>query len=44
MTDGNSLIQLAFPAKNIGFVNRLRSVLITHSAIDGPLSVNLKKC
>ena len=39
MTDGNSDNQSAFPAKNIGFFNKLRKVLITLSAIDGPLSV-----
>ena len=42
MTDGSSDIQLAFPFSNTGFFNKLRIVLITRSAIEGPLSVNLE--
>ena len=38
-SDVNSEIQLAFPAKNTGFFNKLRKVLTTRSAIEGPLSV-----
>ena len=39
ITDGSSLNQLALPARKIGFFNKLRKVLITCSAIDGPLPV-----
>ena len=42
ITDGNSLTQSAFPAKNTGFFNKLRIVRITRSAILGPLSVYLE--
>ena len=42
-THGSSLNQSAFPAKKTGFFNKLRIVLITRSAIEGPLSVNLEK-
>ena len=38
ITDGSSEIQLALPAKNTGFFNKLRIVLTTRSAILGPLS------
>ena len=43
-TDVNSDIHEVFPSKKAGFFNKLRIVLITFSAIDGPLSVNLEKC
>ena len=42
VTDGNSLNQTAFPAKNICFFNNLRIVLETVSTILGPLSVYLE--
>ena len=38
MTDGNSDNQSAFPAKSTGLFNKLRTVLITRSAIEGALS------
>ena len=41
VADGNSDNQSAFPFSNTGFFNKLRKVLITRSAIEGPLSVNL---
>ena len=42
ITDGSSYIQSVFPAKNIGFFNKLRIALITRSAVEGPLSVYLE--
>ena len=42
MIDGNSEIQSALPFSNTGFFNKLRTVRITRSAIEGPLSVNLE--
>ena len=42
--EGSSLIQSAFPAKNTGIFNQLRTVLMPRSAILGPLSVNREKC
>ena len=44
MTDGSLLSQSALPARKIGFFNRLRIVLLTRSAIEGSLPVNLEKC
>ena len=44
MTDGNSDNQSAFPFSNRGFFSNLREVLITRSAIEGPLSVNREYC
>ena len=40
MTDGGSLNQLAFLFSNTGFFIKIRTVLITLSAIEGPLSVS----
>ena len=40
--DGNSINQSALPAKKTVFFNKLRTVLVTRSAIDGLLSVNLQ--
>ena len=42
MTDGNSDNQSAFHFSNTGFFNKLRTVLMTRSDIDGPLSVYLE--
>ena len=39
MIDSNSFIHEASPVKNTGFLKRLRIVLMTRSAIEGPLSV-----
>ena len=36
-TDGSSLNQSAFPFSNTGCLNKLRIVLKTFSAIEGPL-------
>ena len=44
ITDGISINQLPLLAKNFDFFNRLRIDLITRSAKDGLLSVNLEKC
>ena len=43
MTDGSSLNQSALPAKNIGFFNKFRIVLMNRPAMEGPLSVNLEQ-
>ena len=40
--DGSSLNHLASPLSNIGLTNKLRTVLMTLSALLGPLSVNLE--
>ena len=42
MIDGKSLNQLALPFSNTGFFNKLRIVLMTRSAIEGPLCGNLE--
>ena len=44
ITDGSSVNQSALPAKNFGFFNKFLLVLMTRSAIDDLLSVNLEKC
>ena len=41
-TEGSSISQPALPAKNIAFFNEFLIVLMTRSATDGPLSVNLE--
>ena len=41
ITDGSSINQLAFPLPNTGFFKKFLIVLITRSAIEGTLSVNL---
>ena len=43
MTYGISLNQSAFPFSNTGFYKILRIDIITLSAVEGPLSVNLEQ-
>ena len=42
MLDDNSLNKSAFLFRNTGFFDKLRTVLITRSAIDGRLTVNFE--
>ena len=43
MTDGSSLNKSAFPRSNNCFCTKKGIVLVTLSAIEGPLIVNLEK-
>ena len=44
MTDGSSLSEAAFAFLNTGFFNKFLTVLMTLSAFEEPLSVNLEYC